>query len=100
MTTLVTTYFLALLWYRFSDYWQYFLQLDDEENTRASSFVVVFKLKPPSGNETFDEEEYPLAAIHARLITCMYYALTTLATVGYGDYYPCSIAEKIAGSVI
>ena len=21
MTTLVTTYFLALLWYRFSDYW-------------------------------------------------------------------------------
>lgn len=25
MTTLVTTYFLALLWYRFSDYWQTFL---------------------------------------------------------------------------
>ena len=98
---MVTTYFLALLCYRFSDYWQYFLELDDEENTRASSFVVVFKLKPPVGNETnYDEEEYPLAAIHARLITCMYYALTTLATVGYGDYYPCSIGEKIAGSVI
>ncbi len=30
----------------------------------------------------------------------MYYALTTLATVGYGDYYPCSIAEKILGSII
>jgi hypothetical protein len=30
----------------------------------------------------------------------MYYALTTLATVGYGDYFPCSIAEKILGSVI
>ncbi len=37
---------------------------------------------------------------HERLITCMYYALTTLATVGYGDYYPCSIAEKILGSII
>jgi len=30
----------------------------------------------------------------------MYYALTTLATVGYGDYHPCSIAEKIVGSII
>lgn len=30
----------------------------------------------------------------------MYYALTTLSTVGYGDYFPYSIAEKIAGSII
>ena len=26
---------------------------------------------------------------------CMYYALTTLATVGYGDMYPTSIMEKL-----
>ena len=30
----------------------------------------------------------------------MYYALTTLSTVGYGDYYPVSVAEKIFGSII
>jgi len=30
----------------------------------------------------------------------MYYALTTLSTVGYGDFYPSSIAEKVAGSII
>lgn len=30
----------------------------------------------------------------------MYYALTTLSTVGYGDYYPYSISEKIAGSFL
>lgn len=30
----------------------------------------------------------------------MYYALTTLSTVGYGDYYPSSIAEKILGSIL
>lgn len=30
----------------------------------------------------------------------MYYALTTLSTVGYGDYYPSSLAQKIVGSVI
>jgi hypothetical protein len=37
---------------------------------------------------------------YQRLIVCMYYALTTLSTVGYGDYYPTSLAEKIVGSVI
>ena len=30
----------------------------------------------------------------------MYYALTTLSTVGYGDFYPMSIAEKIVGSIL
>ena len=38
--------------------------------------------------------------VHERLTTIMYYALTTLSTVGYGDYSPCSIAEKIVGAVI
>lgn len=46
------------------------------------------------------DENPKLSAVHIRLITCMYYALTTLSTVGYGDFYPCSIAEKIVGSVI
>lgn len=30
----------------------------------------------------------------------MYYSLTTLSTVGYGDYSPSSIMEKIFGSII
>jgi len=46
-----------------------------------------------------ETDEPHLTEIHARLITCMYYALTTLATVGYGDYYPFSTAEKIVGSI-
>ena len=34
------------------------------------------------------------------MIRSMYYALTTLSTVGYGDFYPVSVAEKILGSII
>lgn len=30
----------------------------------------------------------------------MYFMLTTLSTVGYGDYFPSSIMEKIVGIVI
>lgn len=47
-----------------------------------------------------DKAEPRLSLVHKRLITCMYYALTTLSTVGYGDFFPSSIAEKIVGSVI
>jgi len=43
MTTLVTTYFLALLWYRFSDYWQTFL---DKTTPESRYFVVFFNLRP------------------------------------------------------
>ena len=124
----MTTYFLALLWYRFSDYWQTFL---DTTTPESRYFVVFFNLRPINytladpdshfkltGQQSFDgmsrrlfqgedwdmhnpsEDLNRLTEIHERLITCMYYALTTLATVGYGDYYPSSISEKILGSII
>jgi len=35
-----------------------------------------------------------------RLIICCYYALTTLSTVGYGDYTPITNLEKIVGILI
>ena len=51
MTTLVTTYLLALLWYRFSDKWQESIlgETDDSE-----FFVVVFGLRPHSYNVDSD----------------------------------------------
>lgn len=30
----------------------------------------------------------------------MYFMLTTLSTVGYGDYYPYSMSEKIFGCIL
>jgi hypothetical protein len=43
MTTLMTTYFLALLWYRFSDNWQKYLVMTDSDD---KFFVVIFGLRP------------------------------------------------------
>jgi hypothetical protein len=128
MTKLVTTYFLALFWYRFSDYLQKFLGLGGDTDD-SDYFVVVFGLRPPTSHIDnprlsftrpksleslaagqrllFGTEEWSLpdsepvpSTVHSRLITIMYYALTTLSTVGYGDYFPCSISEKIIGAVI
>jgi len=97
------------------------------DEPEAKIFVVVFGLRPNdyeiSDNSSYalnngieftkrvlfsnnDWDEIPtestsrLTDVHARLITCMYFALTTLATVGYGDYFPSSVAEKIVGSLI
>jgi hypothetical protein len=82
--TIVSIYIGGLLWYRFSEYWQSFLFHDDNE---AFYFVNRFG---------FTEEE----SIFKVVITLMYFMLTTLSTVGYGDYYPSSIAEKIVGIFI
>lgn len=49
---------------------------------------------PESGGE---DHEYGTIS---RLVLMMYYALTTLSTVGYGDFSPVSIAEKIVGAII
>jgi len=91
---LVATYFFGLWWYRLSDYIFMTYVLPDEPEERY--WVVKFKLRHPKDYKGDDE----LMSISDRLILCMYYMLTTLSTVGYGDFYPFSIAEKIVGSLI
>ena len=92
LVTLLTTYILGLIWYRFSDYFQGLFGNEPEERF----WVVEFNLRGPTYESHLGEIKSPAF----RLITCMYYAMTTLATVGYGDYYPYSIAEKVFGSII
>lgn len=90
----MATYFFGLWWYRLSDYIFMTYVLPDEPEERY--WVVKFKLRHPKDYKGDDE----LMSISDRLILCMYYMLTTLSTVGYGDFYPFSIAEKIVGSLI
>ena len=35
-----------------------------------------------------------------KIITCFYFALTTLSTVGFGDYYPRSDEERMLGAFV
>ena len=67
--------------------------VDDDENKH---WVITTGL-----TYTSDEKHLgtPVSNTEA-LCTCMYYSLTTLSTVGYGDFSPESIMEKIFGSII
>ena len=92
LQTILITYILGLLWYRFSDYFQ-FLLIDYEA---GDAWVVSAGLVRPKYERHLGE----LTTTKEKLVTCMYYSLTTLSTVGYGDSSPISIMEKILGSII
>jgi hypothetical protein len=63
---LFATYFLACLWYSFTDY------ISNEKN-EPNSFIENFNLKVDSTEKRF--------------VKTWYYIFTTLVTVGYGDFY-------------
>jgi len=91
---ILSTYFIGLWWYRLSDYIFLTWVLPAEPEERY--WVVKFNLRRPKSDPNQDD----LMPVAHRMIICMYYMLTTLSTVGYGDLYPFSIAEKIVGSLI
>lgn len=70
------TYFIGCFWYMISDN----LNTDYDVEKRMT-FVTFFNLE--------DEDNW------RKLIISCYYTLTTLATVGYGDYYPVSDMERM-----
>ena len=76
--TIILTYVLGCTWYFISS----LLNPSDTPET----FITYYHL---------NEETVP-----DKLVTCLYYILTTLSTVGYGDFVPISILEKILGSII
>jgi hypothetical protein len=70
------TYFIGCFWYMISD------NLNSEFDVQQRmTFVTFFDLEGDSN--------------WRKLIISCYYTLTTLATVGYGDYYPVSNIERV-----
>lgn len=87
--TIIAIYLFGLLWYRFSLSWQRKLLPEDNEH-----FYFVNRF----GN--FEENFDSFAGVSKNIVTLMYFMLTTLSTVGYGDFFPSSIMEKLVGIFI
>eukprot|EP00347_Sterkiella_histriomuscorum_P018178 403346494 len=79
------SYFIGTLWYIFT--WQ----IDDPTDTRPDiNFFRYYKMdEKKKNNEDIDS-----------MITVVYFAFTTLATVGYGDYHAVNDIERIICSII
>ena len=76
---ILNTYLCGCLWYMLCSYIN-----TDESVKNRETFLTTFnidKIKDPS----------------TQMIISCYFALTTLSTVGYGDLYPISTREMIAG---
>jgi hypothetical protein len=60
------------------------------------------------GRSLFESEDWQIdqknekdsPEVHYSLIAMMYFTLTALATVGYGEYHPSSVCERMAFSLI
>lgn len=68
---------------------------------QSQYFVVTFGLRPEIDYDTLEfVGEGEELSLGDRLIILLYFALTTLSTVGYGDLFPTSILEKAIGVAI
>ena len=89
---LVITFFLGCLWFRisitFSD-----LSCNDEYcfKTDESTWFTKFKMW---------EEDPNNSLLYVQFMTSLYFALTILSTVGYGDYFPVSNVEMLTALVV
>tara|TARA_B110000305_G_C19434483_1_gene638097 strand:- start:1117 stop:1947 length:831 start_codon:yes stop_codon:yes gene_type:complete len=87
----VITFFLGCLWFRIS-----LTQVDIEDPTEAykndeTTWYTKFKM--------WEESEYH-SLLYAQFMTSIYFSLTVLSTVGYGDYFPISNMEMLTALVV
>ncbi len=80
---IIITYFMGCLWFLLAD-------KIGEVDHQEESFIK-------NGGWDLMDAEF---SIYDRLIISCYFALTTLSTVGYGDFYPISDYEMLIGIVV
>lgn len=73
---IIFTYFIGCFWYMASETLNY-----DSSKEENGTFITNYQLEELSNYE--------------KLVISCYFALTTLSTVGYGDYHPISNLERI-----
>ena len=82
---IIITYFIGCFWYMFITLYSQGLTEEGEIDGSSNSTAPVEK---QTNFINFNEME-SMENSHKLIISC-YFALTTLSTVGYGDYYPVS----------
>ncbi|CAI2386506.1 unnamed protein product [Moneuplotes crassus] len=78
LVAIVITYFIGCFWF--------FISSELQPGSDDDTFVKSFELN--------EEDSF------RKLIVSCYFALTTLSTVGYGDYYPISNVERVIACMI
>ena len=76
-------FFEGMLWYMICDMMR---TVFGDEVDGESNYIVFFELDAKN--------------THENMVTQLYFALTTLSTVGFGDYYPVSNVERVIQSGI
>ena len=79
LVAIIITYFCGCFWYLIIDSFKYKGFTDSHGENVHESFYYKFEMENRS---SFD-----------KIIVSWYYSMTTLTTVGYGDYYPVSNIE-------
>ena len=98
ITLFNATFILGLLWYRMSDHLLPFLTkyLDFAFEAEERYWVVFYNLRRPNCERELDIVD----PNDEKIVYCLYFMLTTLSTVGYGDYFPQAVSEKIIGCFV
>ena len=76
-------FFEGMFWYMICDIMR---TVFPDEADGESNYIVYFELDAYN--------------THENMVTQLYFALTTLSTVGFGDYYPVSNFERVIQSII
>ena len=91
LITLNIAYILGMLWIVFNEAWEdMVLETNFHEMEATGQYDDYFMVKFGFIDKT----------IKQNVITSMYFAFTTLSTVGFGDFYPISDAERAVGAFI
>ena len=95
---IIITYFIGCFWYYFCTMYQDDILVELEEAISGTSAPEPEATSNQSTFIKFNKME-EMDDIHKLIVSC-YFALTTLSTVGYGDYYPVSNIERIIAVMI
>lgn len=94
-------YFTGIIWILFVDIYEQIVDKDEYEEKIEEVVNEILAVTDEHGEDTFIDAYniYHYEKMHQMIIP-MYYAFTSLSTVGFGDYHPKSNAERIFCTII